>query len=95
MKKRLPSNVSQLDSLSELASSSVLQQNKALLQRLSFISLFVGDLEKLDTQWQMIGTSEWKDVTDLSTEEFWVQVLQYKDTADENYLRNWQNLLLH
>ena len=31
----------------------------------------------------MIGTIEWKDVTGLSTEEFWVQVLQYKDVADE------------
>ena len=70
MKKRLPSNVSRLESLSKLAPSAVLQKNKVQLQKLSFISLFDGDLGKLDTQWQMIGTVQWKDANDLSTEEF-------------------------
>ena len=84
MRKRLSTNVQQLESLAQLAPSVVLGENKPQLQKLSFIGLFDGDLNTLDVQWQMISTVEWKDAKDVGTEDFWVTVLKYTDAAGEN-----------
>ena len=51
MHKRLPQNVKQLKSLSDLCPSVVLGNQKPQLQQLSFLPLFQGDLAVLDQQW--------------------------------------------
>ena len=51
MHKRLPQNVKQLESLSDLYPSVVLGNQNPQLQQLSFLSLFQGDLSVLDQQW--------------------------------------------
>ena len=93
MKKRLPSNVQQLESLSELAPSVVLSDRKPQLQKLSFTPLFEGDLNKLDVQWQMISTLDWSDATDFGTEEFCMPYSSTRMPQMSKFFRGW--LCLH
>ena len=64
MRKRLTSNVHQLELLSQLAPSVVLYNQKPQLQKLSFIGIYNGDLNKLNIQGQAFSTVEWTETDD-------------------------------
>ena len=83
MKTRLPVNVEQLQSLSELAPSVILGARKPKLNELSFLPLFNGDLPSLQQQWDRLSVVRWNDADDAHVEEFWIQVLKYTDAANE------------
>ena len=82
MHKRLPQNVKQLESLSDLCPSVVLGNQKPQLQQLSFLPLFQGDLAVLDQQWNQLSSVEWPMTDDV--EQFWVGVANHKDASGEN-----------
>ena len=63
IKTRLPVNVEQLQSVSELAPSVVLGPRKPNRGQLSFIGLYKGDLAKLQQQWDRLGVIRW-NITD-------------------------------
>ena len=82
MHKRLPQNVKQLESLSDICPSVVLGNQKPQLQHLSFLPLFQGDLAVLDQQWNQLSSVEWPKTDDV--EQFWVGVTNHKDASGEN-----------
>ncbi len=78
---RLPRNIQQLESLSDLSPTAVLGKQKPQLHQLSFLPLFQGDVGILDQQWSRISSLEWAVVGDSDVEQFWVNVAAHKDMS--------------
>jgi len=55
---------------------------------LPFFHLFKGDLGKAEQQWR-VPSLEWNNTEDGKTEDFWVEVSAYTDTAGD---RNFEDL---
>ena len=84
MRKRLPTNMEQLQSISSLSPSIVLGQAKPKLQDLSFLSLYDGNIAILEEQWNRISVMQWPHTDDKDTEGFWINIAHYKDASGEN-----------
>ena len=81
MYKRLPTNISQLQSLSNLSPSIVLSANKPLLHKLSFLPMYCGSVATLDQQWSRLNAVQWPYREDAEIEAFWTDVVNHKDAS--------------
>ena len=84
MRNRIPTNVQQLESLSDLSPSVVLGRNKPRLQSLSFLPLYKGNLGKLEQQWNCLSLYQWQHRDDVDVEAFWVDVAHHTDATGEH-----------
>ena len=84
MRKRLPTNMEQLLSISSLSPSIVLGQAKPKLQDLSFLSLYDGNIAILEEQWNRMSVMQWPHTDDKDTEGFWINIAYHKDASGEN-----------
>jgi len=90
IRKRLPDNIQQqLEALKFLSPSHALSSSKPRIDDLPFFHLFNGDLGKAEQQWRVIHSLEWKNAEYGKTEDFWVEVSAYTDTAGD---RNFEDL---
>ncbi len=89
IRKRLPDNIKQLEALKFLSPSHTLSSSKPRIDDLPFFHLFKGDVGKAEQQWRVIHTLEWNNAEDGKTEDFWVEVSAYTDTAGD---RNFEDL---
>ncbi|RXN24938.1 Zinc finger MYM-type 1 [Labeo rohita] len=83
IRKRLPDNIKQLEALKFLSPSHTLSSSKPRIDDLPFFHLFKGDVGKAEQQWRVIHTLEWNNAEDGKTEDFWVEVSAYTDTAEQ------------
>ncbi|XP_067295921.1 protein FAM200A-like [Pseudorasbora parva] len=84
IKKRLTTNMQQLQSLVSLSPSVVLNsQKKPQLASMSFLCLYTGDLAKLDQQWRVLDTLAWEYTEDCQLEKFWIDVKNHRDAAGD------------
>ncbi|RXN14802.1 Zinc finger MYM-type 1 [Labeo rohita] len=83
IRKRLPDNIKQLEALKFLSQSHTLSSSKPRIDDLPFFHLFKGDVGKAEQQWRVIHTLEWNNAEDGKTEDFWVEVSAYTDTAEQ------------
>ena len=88
MKKRLPTNLEQLESLAQLSPDVILSQNKPPIEQMSFIALHNGDITKIERQWNHINEVEWrKQYSGADVEQFWGDVHRYTDAAGDRAFR--------
>jgi len=85
----IPDNIQQLEALKFLSPSHALSSSKPRIDDLPFFHLFKGDLGKAEQQWRVIHSLEWKNAEYGKTEDFWVEVSAYTDTAGD---RNFEDL---
>ena len=83
MQKRLPTNIEQLQSLTNLSPSVVLSPNKPLLHKISFIQLYRGNIAVIDQQWNRLNSVQWPYSDDVDVEKFWINVANHTDASSE------------
>lgn len=52
------------------------------------LKMYTGDLGVLDAQYQAINFQEWKTKDDCQAEQFWAEVLKYKNSSGEQCFKD-------
>lgn len=84
LRTRLPSNVEQLESLSELSPAVMLSPRKPPLNKLPFFQLYSGvNIGVIEQQYNRIRNVRWPEREETEVEEFWLDVLNHTNAAGE------------
>ena len=88
VQNRLPANINLWRSMAVFSPSVMLSQSKPPLSTVAVLKLYTGDLGKLDTQYQAVHFHEWDIKGDHQAEEFWADVLNYRDSSGEQCFKD-------